>query len=104
MTDAEVIAKEVVYTYIFLEKRKKNWILTDGETKEMKHYLERCVECMFEEYDGVLDVCKDIFRDDLPDMRKEYHLKKKYPSLEQLERQAYNDLVVRPQVSILNRR
>jgi hypothetical protein len=104
MTDAEVIAKEVVDTYIFLEKKRKNWILSDGETKEIKLYLEKCIVCMFNEIDGVLDVCKDAYRDDLPDMRKEYHLKKRYPSLEQIEREAYINQVLNPQVEILNRR
>ena len=64
--------------------------------------MEKCIECMFKEVDGVLDVCKDAYRYDLPDMRKEYHLKKKYPSLEQLERDAYVNQVLRPQVDIIN--
>lgn len=104
MTDAEILAKEVADTYIFIERKRKNWILTNGETKEIRHYLEKCIECMFREYDGVLEVIKEIFKDDLPDMRKEYHLKKKYPSLEELEREAYISQVLRPQVEILNRR
>lgn len=104
MTDAEIIAKEVVDTYIYVERKRNNWTLTDGETKKMRHYLERCVKCMFDEIDGVLDICKDVYEDDLADMRKEYHLKKKYPSLEELEREAYISQVLRPQVEILNRR
>lgn len=104
MTDAEVIAKELADTYIFFERKHNRWNMSDVDTANIRKHLEQCLLCSFEQIDGMLDSCKEVMADDIADMRREYHLKKKYPSLEEIERDAYINQVLKPQVEILNRR
>lgn len=104
MSDKEIIAKEIADTYIYKMKKKNEWLSGEAETREIRQYLEECIQCLFEEIDNVYEVCRDAYADDLPDMRQEYHLKKKYPTLEQLEKEAFVTQVLKPQMSLLNRR
>jgi hypothetical protein len=92
--EEKYIAKEMVDTYLW-RLEQKGMLQPD---KYGKAELERFARFIMDEYE-LTEALREIFADELADIKCE---EDSY-SLQDIERQAYNDIVLKPQIDKLNR-